>query len=110
MADDARKGFGSEKRRHRRTLVDAILRSAIIRPVGDDTEIWGMTVNQSDYGVQISVPIEISPKTEVEITLTKRDENNVWENRLYKGRVCWCNPDKVTEEAYNIGVEFLGDA
>jgi len=96
-----------EKRRHKRTLVEEILRSAIIKPLGEETEIWGMIVDKNNHGVKVSVPVAIPPKKNIEISIPYRDEDNSWENRQYIGRVCYCNPDEMMGESYYIGVEFL---
>lgn len=99
--------FNREKRRYKRTLVDEILRSAVIKPVGAEIEVWGMIIDQSVQGLQVALPIEISPKTEVEITRTQRDEDDLWDNKQYLGRVCWCKPGEIRGESFNVGIEFL---
>jgi hypothetical protein len=96
-----------DKRRHQRMLVEEVLRSAVITPVDDEKEIWGMIINRSDYGVQVSIPIELAAGSKVEIATNLRDEDGTWEQQQYIGRVCWCNPDPLLEEACNVGIEFL---
>lgn len=96
-----------ERRRSARVLVEQILKSALIKPSGENIEIWGMIVDQSIHGAQVSVPIEISPETTVEFTRTKKDDNGLWEDNKHLGQVCWCKPDGITGEAYRIGIEFV---
>ena len=99
--------IGVEKRRYKRTLVEEVLRSAVIRPVDDDKEIWGMIINRSDYGVQVLIPIELPAGRKVEITTNLRDDEGAWDQQQNVGMVRWCNPDGLKEEACNIGIEFL---
>ena len=96
-----------EKRRQQRTLVEEIQRSAVIRPVGEEKEIWGMIIDRSDHGVQVSIPIELPTGREVEITTNVRDDDGSWDQQEHLGRVRWCNPDGLMEEACNIGIEFM---
>jgi hypothetical protein len=96
-----------EKRRDQRTLVEEVLRSAVIRPVDDDKEIWGMIINRSERGVQVLIPIELPAGRKVEITTSLRDNDGSWDQQLHLGLVRWCNPDGLMEEACNVGIEFL---
>ena len=96
-----------EKRRYKRTLVEEILRSAVIKPVDDDKEIWGMIINRSDHGVQVLIPIGLPAGREVEVTTNLREEDGSWDQQQHLGQVRWCNPDGLMEEACNIGIEFL---
>ena len=96
-----------EKRRYQRTLVEEILRSAVIKPVGDEEEIWGMIINRSDHGVQVSIPIELAAGSKVEITTNLRDEDGSWDQQQHIGRICWCNPDTLMDEACSVGIEFV---
>lgn len=96
-----------ERRRSARILAEQILKSALIKPSNENIEIWGMIVDQGVHGVQVSVPIEISPKTTVEFIRTKKDANGLWEDNKHMGQVCWCRPDgDATGESYRIGIEF----
>jgi len=95
-----------ERRRSYRTLVEQILKSALIKPADDNIEIWGMIVDQSVQGVQVSVPIALSPETAVEFIRTQQDENGQWEDNRHAGRVCWCKADGMTGESYRVGIEF----
>ena len=96
-----------DKRRYQRTFVEEILRSAVIKPVDEEKEIWGMIINRSEHGVQISIPIELETGSKVEITTSLRDEDGTWDQQQHVGRVCWCNPDALMDEACNVGIEFL---
>jgi hypothetical protein len=96
-----------EKRRYQRTLVEEVLRSAVIKPVNDKGEIWGMIINRSDHGVQVSIPIELAAGSKVEITTSLRDKDGTWDQQQHIGRICWCNPDTLLDEACNVGIEFV---
>ncbi len=96
-----------ERRRIARALVDEIKKSAVIKPVDDEIEIWGMIVDQSIRGVQVSIPIELSPETTVKLIRANQDDAGEWENQEHMGRVCWCNLDDASSESYRIGIEFM---
>jgi hypothetical protein len=97
----------ADKRRDQRTLVEEVLRSAVIRPVDEEKEIWGMIINRSAHGVQVSIPIELAKGSKVEITTSLRDDDGTWDQQQHVGRVCWCRPDVLIDEACNVGIEFL---
>jgi hypothetical protein len=101
MADDF-----SEKRRIERFLADDTLISVTLKPVGHDKEVWGLVTDTSAYGFQISIPLEIQPKTSVLVTITKRLGPDHIETEHLVGIVRWCRPDTILEDTYSIGIEI----
>ena len=95
-----------EKRQHERFLVGESLISVTLKPFGHDKEIWGVVTNTSMEGFQIAVPLELFPGTLAAITVTREIEEDLSEIEHLVGRVCWCRPDELLEETYNIGIEI----
>jgi hypothetical protein len=96
-----------EKRRYSRSLVSDILTSAIIKPIGGGAKVWGMVVDSSSRGVMVSLPKEIATDTKVDISITHQTEDGPMDSKQYLGRICWCEPDELMENTFNIGIEFL---
>ena len=95
-----------EKRQQERFLVGETLISVTLQPFGHDKEIWGVVTNTSINGFQIAIPLQLFPDTLVAVTVTREIEQDLSEIEHLVGRVCWCRPDDLLEETYNIGVEI----
>lgn len=96
----------SERRRIERFLAADTLISVTLKPVGLDKETWGIVTDTSNYGFQISIPLEILPKTRVQVTVTKKLDQDHIETEHLGGIVRWCRPDSILEDTYTIGIEI----
>lgn len=97
----------SDKRRQERRLAEGVLINVTLTPFETDQEIWGVVVDYSAIGFQITVPQYIAADTMVRVTITRRTTGDEWEIEHLVGRVVWCAPDAVLEETYNLGIEVL---
>ncbi len=69
---------GENRRKQERTLVETELLSVTIKPADTDEEIYGFLVDTSIYGIQISLPVEVTPNTTVELGITKKLADGTW--------------------------------
>jgi len=92
-----------EKRQQERFFVSETLISVTLQPFGHDKEIWGVVTNTSINGFQIAIPLQLFPDTLVALTVTREIEQDLSEIEHLVGRVCWCRPDELLEESYNVG-------
>jgi hypothetical protein len=97
---------GENRRKKERTPVETELLSVTIKPADTDEEIYGFLVDTSIYGIQISLPVEVTPDTTVELGITKKLDDGTWEVENLHGKVRWCNPDNFAL-GFNVGVELL---
>lgn len=98
----------SDTKQKVRVLSTEELISASLTPMGTGEEILGFVVDTSAHGFQISVPKAILPETIVELTITKQEEDDLWEIKKFLAKVRRCEPDELLEDSYNVGVKVLG--
>ena len=99
-------GSAHQKRKYERFLVGDAHISVTLKPHGHTKEVWGIVTDTSYSGFQISIPLSIAPDTIVDITVTRKINDELVETEHLTGNVCWCQQDSLLEDTFNIGVEI----
>lgn len=95
-----------DARRQERTLTVDHLLSVVIKTREPGEKIMALVTDNSQKGLQVSIPREIEPGTEVEVffTMGQDDENLI--TKKAGGVVRWCRPNELVEVSYDAGIEL----
>lgn len=96
----------SKTRQQDRTPIIDTLMSVILKPLGEEIEIFGLVSNKSGKGMRVTIPLELEPETQVEITVTAASADWIPKNSRIVGVVRWCEESETTANTYDVGIEM----
>ena len=98
---------GQERRKHSRNIPRTPIRITFSQ-IDDSRQYLGMINDVSSTGIGIASPSFFNAGAMLDVTINDRPDSGPLKSNHLVGKVCWCRPDAVIGDTFNIGIETLG--
>jgi hypothetical protein len=98
-----------ERRKYTRNIPRTPIRITFSQ-IDDSEQYLGMINDVSSTGIGFSSPSFFHAGTMLDVTINDRPDNGPLKSNHVVGKVCWCKPDRMTGNTFNIGIETIGAA